>query len=295
MHKTLNKPLAYAFFIVPTLLLYAVFYIVPLSSILRYGFTEWDGLTTPVFNGLDNFTRAFQDEAFLGALANNLVFTGFAVFIQIPLIILLAVLISEVRRGQSFYKTTFFLPSILSTPVTGVLWSFVVFHPDIGVLNYALRAAGLDHLAVAWLAEEKTALLSILITNAWHGVGFYVVLVLAAIYGIAQEIYEAAELDGTSRIQRAWHITVPLIRPIISVIVLLSIAGSLKTLDIVMVMTNGGPAGLTEVMATYMYKVGFQFMEAGYANTLGILIFLFIVILTLISGVVTNKLKDVEG
>ncbi|MEK8129591.1 sugar ABC transporter permease [Paenibacillus filicis] len=295
MTKTLKNPVAYLLFIVPTLLFYVIFYLFPMSTIIRYGFSEWDGLTEPRYNGLDNFVRAFTDEEFLKALVNNLCFTGFAVFVQIPVIIIFAILISEVRRFHGFYKTTFFLPSILSTPVVGVLWSFVVFHPDIGLLNYVFRSLGLNNWAHAWLAEDKFALLSILVTNGWHWVGFYVVLVLAAIYGISKEIYEAAEIDGTTRMQRAWYITVPLIRPIVSVILLLSIAGSLKTLDVVMVMTNGGPAGLTEVMATYMYKVGFQFSEAGYANALGMLIFVFTLLLTLISNLLTKKLEDVES
>ncbi|WP_230192246.1 MULTISPECIES: carbohydrate ABC transporter permease [unclassified Paenibacillus] len=288
-----KNPVAYLFFIVPTLLLYFVFYLYPLSSTVIYAFSDWDGLSEPVFNGLDNFRRALQDEQLFRSLWNNLAFTGFALIVQLPIIVGSAVLISEVRRWSGFYKTTFFMPAILSTPVVAVLWSFVVFHPEIGILNLTLRHLGLGHWARAWLADDHTALLSILVTNAWASIGFYIVLALAAIYGISREIHEAAQVDGASFWQRSLFITVPMIRPVISVIVLLKVAGSLKTLDIVMVMTGGGPAGLTDVMATYMYRVGFQYLESGYANTIAFIMVIFTVILTGITGYISKKLEEV--
>jgi len=291
--RTYRNPLAYLIFIVPTLFLYGVFYLFPLSSTITYAFSDWDGLSKPVFNGLDNFHRALRDEQIWKSLINNLAFTGFALLIQLPIILGAAVLISEVRRLSGFYKTTFFMPAILSTPVVAVLWSFVVFHPEIGVLNLVLRRIGLESWSRAWLADDHTALLSILVANAWASVGFYVVLALAAVYGISREIHEAAQVDGASFFQRAWWITIPMIRPVISVIILLKVAGSLKTLDIVMVMTGGGPAGLTDVLATYMYRVGFQYQESGYANTIALIMVVFTVILTGITKYVSKKLEEV--
>ncbi|RXZ83742.1 sugar ABC transporter permease [Paenibacillaceae bacterium] len=293
MDRMFRNPVAYLFFIIPALLLYAIFYLYPLSSTVIYAFSEWDGLSQPVFNGLDNFIRAFQDAQIYRSLLNNLAFTGFALVVQLPIIVGSAVLISEARRFSGFYKTTFFMPAILSTPVVAVLWSFVVFHPEIGILNLALRKLGLGHWAKAWLADDHTALLSILVTNAWASVGFYIVLALAAIYGISREIHEAAQVDGANFFQRALFITIPMIRPVISVIILLKVAGSLKTLDIVMVMTGGGPAGLTDVMATYMYRVGFQYLESGYANTIAFIMVIFTVILTGITGYISKKLEEV--
>ncbi|KOP64016.1 sugar ABC transporter permease [Bacillus sp. FJAT-18019] len=293
MNRTFRNPAAFLVFIIPTLLLYSVFYLYPLSSTIMYAFSEWDGLSAPVFNGLDNFKRALADEQLYRSLLNNLAFTGFALLVQLPIILGSAILISEVRRFSGFYKTTFFMPAILSTPVVAVLWSFVVFHPEIGLLNLILRGIGFDHWVKAWLADDHTALLSILVANAWANVGFYIVLALAAIYGISKEIQEAAQVDGANFFQRAIHITLPMIKPIISVIVLLKVAGSLKTLDIVMVMTGGGPAGLTDVMATYMYRVGFQYLESGYANTIAFIMVIFTVILTGITSFITKKLEEV--
>ncbi|GKS10314.1 carbohydrate ABC transporter permease [Paenibacillus chitinolyticus] len=295
MNKVYRNPLAYLVFIIPTLFFYLTFYMFPLLTTFRYGFTSWDGLTAPVFNGLDNFKEAFNDKNFWISVKNNLYFILFSVFIQVPVIVIFSVLISEVRKLRGFYKTTVFLPSILSTAVVGVLWTVVVFDPTVGLLNKLLESIGLDKLIHLWLADETTAMLSILLTNAWQWTGFYIVLVLAAIFGISKEVYEAAEIDGATGFQRALLITVPLIRPILAVIVLLSITGAMKAMDIVMVMTKGGPYGSTEVMASYMYKVGMTTGNYGYANTIAILIFVFTLIITLISNLLTKKLEDVEN
>lgn len=294
MNKTLRNPWTYFAFVLPTLILYGLFFLIPLANSVKYGFTRWDGVNAPEFTGLANFIEAFQDERVWGALKNNLYFIFFSVFLQIPLIIVLAILISNIERLKGFYKTTVFVPSILSTAVVGVLWSFI-YHPEIGLLNQLLDSVGLDKWKHTWLAEDGTAMLAVLFTNGWQWVGFYVVLVLAAILGISREIYEAAEIDGATGVRKAWTITVPLIRPVILVIVLLSITGAMKALDIVMVMTNGGPAGLTEVMATYMIKQGTRLNEYGYANAIAILIFLFTLLLTLVFQLVSKRVEEVES
>ncbi|MCD1258305.1 sugar ABC transporter permease [Paenibacillus athensensis] len=293
MNKTLKNPLAYVLFTVPTLLLYLMFFLYPLLTSLRYGFTQWNGISHAQFNGLDNFVTALHDKYFWVAVKNNIYFILFSVFVQIPFILALALLISRVKRLSGFYKTTVFLPSILSTAVVGVLWSFV-YHPEAGLLNKLLEAIGLSSWKHVWLADEATAFLSVLVTNAWQWIGFYVVLVLAAIFAIPKDILEAAEIDGAVGWKQAWAITVPLIRPVLIVIVLLSITGAMKALDIVFVMTNGDPYGITEVMATYMYKKAYRIGEYGYANAIAILIFVFTVILTLIFRFLTRKSEEVQ-
>lgn len=291
MNKTLRSPLAYLIFTVPTLALYLVFFLAPLLTSLRYGFTKWNGVSDAEFNGLDNFKEALTDPYFWTAVKNNLIFIGFSCFIQVPVIIVLALFISRVGRLAGFYKTTVFVPSILSTAVVGVLWSFV-YHPEAGLLNQLLHALGLDSWKRVWLADEHTAMLSVLVTNAWQWLGFYIVLVLAAIFTIPKEIVEAAEIDGAIGWRGAWLITVPLIRPVIIVILLLSITGAMKALDIVFVMTNGDPYGITEVMATYMYKKAYRLGEYGYANAIAILIFVFTVALTLAFRGLTRRAEE---
>ncbi|MFE5323345.1 carbohydrate ABC transporter permease [Paenibacillus sp. NPDC056579] len=293
MNKTMRNPLTYTLFIIPTMLFYMMFFMIPLLQSLQHAFTRWDGVNQPEFNGLDNFIQAFQDELVWHSLLNNICFILFAVVVQIPVIIVLGIAISSIRRWKGLYKTTVFVPSILSTAVVGILFSFI-YHPEIGLLNQLLKSAGAGSLVHTWLADDKTAMLAILVTNAWQWTGFYVVLVLAAILGISTEVYEAAELDGATGWSKAWHITIPLIRSVIMVIILLSITGAMKALDIVMVMTGGGPANQTEVLATYMIKQGTRLNEYGYGNAISILIVLFTLALTVLFQLVSKRFGEVE-
>lgn len=216
-------------------------------------------------------------------------FILFSVFVQVPLIILFAILIGSVKRLQGFYKTTVFVPSILSTAVIGILWQFI-YNPEVGIVNKFLGLFGID--TIYWLADMRFALWAILITNAWQWMGFYIVLVLAAILAIPRELNEAAEIDGAGGFQRAIRITVPLIKPIISVIVMLSIAGAMRVVDIVLVMTKGGPVSSTEVMASYMVNRAIRYGEYGYGTSLAMLIFVIALVLTALYQLTFGRTKE---
>ncbi len=277
MKDTMRHPGVYALFVVPTLFLYVLFFVYPMITSLVYGFTDWNGLDDPRYIGFGNFEEAFGDDDFINAIYNNIVFILFAAFVQVPLIVLFAILISGVKRFQGFYKTTVFVPSILSTSVIGILWGFI-YQPEVGPLNRILGWFGIE--PIYWLADMKWAMFAVLVTNAWQWMGFFIVLVLAAILAIPKELNEAADIDGASGWHKAIHITVPLIQPIVSVVIMLSIAGAMKVVDIVLVMTNGGPVGSTEVMASYMVTKAINYGEYGYGTALSIVIFVFALLLT---------------
>jgi len=277
MKTTLKNPYVYMLFVVPTVAMYFLFFIYPTITSFLFGFTDWDGLNARHFIGLDNFVNAFKDPEFRSSILNNLIILVFSCCIQVPLIIIFSLLISSVKRFQGFYKTTVFMPSILSTSIIGILWGYI-YDPDVGLLNNFLKVFGID--PIYWLAESKWAMFSILLTNAWQWMGFYIVLILAAILGIPKDIDEAAMIDGATGVQRAWYLTIPLIRPIINVVIMLSIAGALRVVDIVLVMTNGGPAGSTEVMASYMVNKAIKYGEYGYGSALSIIIFIIALVLT---------------
>ncbi|MCL6457733.1 MAG: sugar ABC transporter permease [Gorillibacterium sp.] len=279
MKQTLKNPVVYLMFILPSLLLYFLFFIYPMASSAYYAFTDWSGLDETHYIGLSNFVEALRDEDFRNAIINNIYFIIFSVFIQVPLIITFAILIGGIRKFQGFYKTTVFMPSILSTSVIGILWGFI-YEPEVGLLNNVLSKIGID--PIYWLSDTKWAMICVLVTNAWQWMGFYIVLVLAAILAIPREINEAAAIDGASGFQQAIHITVPLIRPIISVVVMLSIAGAMRVVDIVLVMTGGGPVGSTEVMASYMVTNAINYGKYGFGTAISLLIFAFALILTAI-------------
>lgn len=288
MNKILRNRVAFFVFVVPALVLYITFYLVPLFKSLQYSVTSWDGITEPVFNGFDNFARALSDEKFWIAFKNNIYFVLFSVCIQVPIIVLVSIMISGVKRLLDFYKLTVFMPSILSTASIAVIWQFI-YSPDAGLLNQILKAVGLESWTKLWLGDENTAMLSVLLTNAWQWTGFYIVLVLAGIFAIPKEMLEAGEIDGAVGWRKAWLLTIPLIRPVIVVTMLLSITGAMKALDIVLIMTNGGPFGSSEVMATYMYKQAYSLGDFGYANAIAIIITVFTAILSLIYHIINKK------
>lgn len=278
MKHPLRNPWIYLLMIIPSLALYCLFFIYPMISSSFYAFTNWNGLQNYKFVGLTNFIDIFSDKDFIFSIRNNMIFIAFSVFVQVPLIIIFALLIANVKKLQRLYKTTVFIPSILSTSVIGILWGFIL-HPTVGPLNKILAVFGVEK--VFWLADTKWALPSILLVNAWQWMGFYIVLVLAAILALPKEMNEAAEIDGASGYQRAIYITVPLIKPIISVVVLLSIAGAMRVVDIVLVMTGGGPIGSTEVMASYMVNEALGVdPNYGVGTAISLVIFVFALILT---------------
>lgn len=290
MKQTLRNPWVYVIMVVPTLVLYSLFFIYPMATSSYYAFTDWNGLSDYSFIGLQNFIDVFSDKDFLHAIRNNMLFIVFSVFVQVPLIIIFALLIASVKRLQRLYKTTVFIPSILSTSVIGILWGFVL-HPNIGPINKMLSFFGIE--PVFWLADSKWALPSVLIVNAWQWMGFYIVLILAAILALPKEMNEAAEIDGASGFQRAWYLTVPLIKPIISVVVMLSIAGAMRVVDIVLVMTKGGPVGATEVMASYLVNEALGVNpNYGLGTAISLIIFVFALLLTAIYQRTFGRTED---
>ncbi|GIP32155.1 carbohydrate ABC transporter permease [Paenibacillus sp. J2TS4] len=280
MNKAMRRPLTYIVFVVPALLLFISFFIYPIISAVQNSFTSWNGISKDVtYIGISNYKTALTDIAFWKSVRNNVYFILFSCFIQVPVILVFSLLIANVKRLKGLYKTAVFLPSIMSTAVIGILWGFI-YNPDIGLLNKFLGLFGVE--PIYWLAEKRWAMLSILITNAWQWTGFYIVMVLAAILAVPRELEEAAAIDGATKFQAAMKITLPLIMPIVSVVIMLSIAGAMKAADIVIVMTKGGPAGSTDVMATYMIRYAITNFKYGFGNTIAVLIFIFTLIVTVL-------------
>ncbi|CAM5783954.1 carbohydrate ABC transporter permease [Brevibacillus borstelensis] len=293
MNNVLTRPWLFLMFLLPAIGLYVVFMGIPLVQSLYYAFFQWDGVTEMTFVGLDNFAGLLEDEVFRRSFFNNVSFILFSTFISMPIIVAVALLLSQVRRFQTFYRTGVFLPTVLSTAVVGVLWLYI-YHPDAGLLNNFLRLLKLDSLTQYWLSDPKWAMISVLVANAWQWTGFYVVLVLAAILGVPRELTEAAEIDGANVWQKTWFITLPLIRPVLVVIFLLNVSGSMKALDIIMVMTEGGPFQTTDVLATYMVTKAFREYEYGYGSAIAVVIFLLTLLFAWIIQRANKKEQEVE-
>lgn len=276
--------------LLPALLLYTVFAIYPILQSFYYSLMEWNGFAAMKFIGLDNYTKLFQDPLFWNSLKNNLLVVAASVFGQVPIALFIALLMNRKLKGIKIFRTIGFLPVVLSTVVISLTWS-LIYNSRNGLINELLRAGGLDGLAQNWLGDTTWAMIAVCVTVVWQFVGLYLIIFLAALQNIPEEVLEAARMDGASEWITTWKITVPMIWDTIIVAVILCISGSLKTFDLIYVMTHGGPSHSTDVMALYMFNETFSKLQYGYGSAVSVVIFFFS--LTLIT-VVTKVLKPKE-
>ena len=217
--------------------------------------------------------KYFKDELFINAITNTVIWMAAAVVLPVGGGLTLALLLHEGVWGANFYKSLFYLPICLSLAVIGQVWIWI-YQPDWGLINTVLRLVHLDQLTVAWLANTKTALGSVIIAWSWQQIGLAMVIFLAGLTSIPSELTEAAEMDGANYLQSLRHVVVPLLSPATVVVVALSIINSLKSFDVVYMMTKGGPFHTTDTLAMFMYNESFQKYYMGYGSAIAVVLFL---------------------
>ncbi|WP_139891076.1 carbohydrate ABC transporter permease [Bacillus sp. D386] len=274
--------------ILPAFLLYIVFAIYPILQSFYYSFMDWNGFNEMTFVGLDNFKKLFADSLFWNSVKNNIYVVLVSVLGQVPLALFFALLLNRKMKGAKLFRTIGFLPVVLSTVVISLTWS-LIFNSRNGLINEFLRSIGLDSFAQNWLGDTKWAMASVLVVVVWQFVGLYLIIFLAALQNIPTEVLEAAKMDGASEWATTWKITIPMIWETILVAITLCIAGSLKTFDLIYVMTHGGPAHSTDVMALYMFNETFSKLQYGYGSAVSVFIFFFSLILIAIVNKVLGK------
>lgn len=286
------KIVTFVVFIFPGLFIYFSYNIFSIIRTFYYSTMQWTGLSTQMkFIGLDNHIRAIQDPKLWLALGNNLKLVFVSIFVQISIGLVLALIVNTKMRGVKALRTIFFMPMLLSTVATGILWRQMM-DPYYGLINFVFQGLGLDFLALPWLALPETALGSVLFVICWQYTPHYMILLRAGLTTIPQEVYEAATIDGASRSQQFRLLTLPLIMPTIQVSAVLSLVGSLKYFDLIYVMTGGGPNGTSELMATYMYKRGFAEANMAYASAISVFMFLISLILVILFMLFTRKKEE---
>ncbi|WP_228745131.1 carbohydrate ABC transporter permease [Paenibacillus sp. S150] len=286
-----RRSLFIALCLLPGLALFLLFKVYPTVQIFHKSFYLWTGLSDkPKFIGMKNYADMFQDDTFLLSLKN----TGL-LMLAVPVITLLIALVNasiltkSKLKERNLYRTVFFFPSILSFLVIAILWSFI-YHPTMGFLNSGLETAGLGKWALPWLGDQRVVLWALAVTLIWQAAGYYMVIYMAGIDGIPPDLYEAAELDGATRIQQFFHITIPMLWEIIRVTIIFSINGVLSiSFVIVSVMTAGGPDHHSEVVMTYLYSQAFANSNFGYAMAIGVFIFIISMVLALVSNRLTER------
>ncbi|MEV0047735.1 sugar ABC transporter permease [Nocardia rhamnosiphila] len=261
-------------FIAPNLLAVAVFLVFPLGFSLYLSFHEWDMFGPIRFTGLRNFRELLTaDPLFAIALRNTIVYTLGTLIPTVSISLVVAAALNRGVRGTGFFRTVVFLPLAISSVVMAVIWRFV-FDTNNGLLNTMLGGVGLG--PIPWLVEPRWAMVSVCLVSVWKSIPFATVVLLAAMQGVPQELYEAAKIDGAGAIRRFVSITVPLIRGALSFVLVVSIIGSVQAFDQIYVLTggNGGPETGTYVFGIMIFQNAFAFGDAGYASAIAWLIFL---------------------
>ncbi|MCQ8212764.1 sugar ABC transporter permease [Cetobacterium somerae] len=288
IHKKSDKMLILGF-VLPALLIYVAFQIIPLMGALVFSVSKWNGLAvSPVkFVGLDNFKILMNDKNFLISLKNMIKMVVFSVAFHTPIALLLAVAINSKCRGHKLFKAIFFVPTIFPLTAVGLMWYFI-FMPN-GALNLFLKSVNLHQHVVPWLINESTAMNAIISVNIWVGVGFYMVILLAGLATIPDELYEAAQIDGANSIKQFFLITIPMLKPIIGICIVMDIIGSIKVFDLIFAMTEGGPNGLTNLPTTLLYYESFRYDNFGKGSAIGVLLLLLALSLVFLSNFLTGE------
>lgn len=285
-----NSRMAYLM-VTPTVILFLMFCIYPIIHVLFVSFFEYDGMSPMKYIGLYNYQRVLTDASWWKTVLNTVEFGLLCPLVQIPISLLLAVVLNGQLKGKNFFRTSLFLPSITSTAIMGIIFSFM-FSSYNGIINGILKNLGVAK-QITWLEKEDTAKLIIILFSTWSHVGYYMVLFLAGLQKIPGEVYESAAVDGANSFQSFTKVTVPLLSSSLRTIIMLSILNTMKMFDTVKVITNGGPAQGTKVMTMYIYSYYFEpergKLQQGYASSLAIYGLIITAIIAVIYLVVSKK------
>ncbi|MBA2943506.1 sugar ABC transporter permease [Paenibacillus sp. CGMCC 1.16610] len=264
--------------LLPALVLYLFFVIVPIFWSAYYGFFDWKGIGAAKFIGLDNYVEVLQDPIFWKSFKNNMLIVAASVFGQVPIALILALLLMKSTFFQRVIRASVFMPMVLSSVVVGIIWGYI-YHPQIGILNFLLDGVGLDGWKKAWLSDPKVSMYALMVPIIWNYIGPYMIMFIAALQNISPEIEDAAQLDGVGPVRKLFAVTLPMIWDTVKVAVVLCISGSLKAFDLIYVMTGGGPAHSTELLASYMYNSTFNVYRFGFGSAISTAIIILSLIL----------------
>ena len=269
-------------FLLPALIFYTLFLALPILGTVLISLLNWSGLSLSdlAWAGLQNYVALAKDAVFWAALKHNLIFILVGASAIVILGLFLAVLLERGLRGSNFFRGVFFMPTVMSMVVVGIVF-MLLLSPELGLVNPLLRALGLGKFARAWLGDPATSLFTVIAADVWKNFGLAMFLFVAGLKGIDVELYEAATIDGASSWQSFWRITMPVLWPVTTTVIALVSINTLKLFDLVYVMTHGGPGHASEVLTTWMYFQGFMYNNMGYGSSVAVVLLLVTLMLTL--------------
>lgn len=263
-------------FILPSLIGFIAFYVVPAVRAVTISFTDWDMLTPATFVGFDNYVRMFNDSDFWNALKVTSIFVFWNISVQTVFALLLAVIMSRLTKSN-LVRSILLLPWLLSNVVVALLWSWLL-DPTLGIVNVGIERLGFD--AVAFLGNPRTALVTIALITVWRYLGYTALLIFSGMQSIPNTVYEAASIDGASEWTMFWKVTLPLLRPVLVFVMVTSIIGSFQVFDMVAIITKGGPINATKVFNWLIFEQAFERFNMGYATALSVMLFLILAVVS---------------
>jgi raffinose/stachyose/melibiose transport system permease protein len=282
MERMLRDKWTIFVFVFPLVLVFTLVVPVPLVSSLFISFFDWNLIGSIQYIGTRNFITLFStDFIFPRALGNTFAYLALSIVFQLPMAFLLANLLYSTRRGKDIFRVLIFLPVACSSVAISLMWYFL-YHPEMGLVNQVLRLFAGPSFKWPWLAQKETAMLAVTVSVAWQWTGYHMVIYLAGMANIPEELVESARLDGANAIQVVRHIVFPFLLPMIAVSTILITTSSLRSFDSIYILTFGGPNHATEVLASHMYIKSFAQMKYGYGSSIGVILFGLCVVSTII-------------
>lgn len=274
-------------FMLPGLVLFAVFFAWPAAQALQLAFYEYDGISAPVLVGLDNFDRMMGDPNFHKAFVNSLLFLLGMIPLAVGAPLLLAVLVNQKLRGIHLFRLAFYLPVVVSMVAVAVTWKYVLDAE--GILSWIVTTLGVVDDPFAWLLDSRWALVCLIVIEGWKSMGIYMMIYLAGLQAIPADLYEAAQLDGAGARQRLTRITVPLMLPYIAVTSTMAMLDAMQVFTSVYVMTRGGPQGSTLTLGYYVWSKAFEDYEFGYASAVALVLWAIMIVLAVVNYQLTKE------
>ena len=269
MKPTKKDRLGMALFMTPALVLFVLFFLIPVCYVLVVSLFQWNGMSAASFVGIKNYFTIWKDPVFRRSVLNNVIWALVAACVQVPLSVLMALILNRKPRGWKFFRTVYFFPQVISGIALAMLWS-AMYNSEYGLINGFLHLIGKGELAINWLGTLNTALPALLIYWVFY-IGYYMVIVMSDLSGVDRDFYEAAEIDGASKIQQAWFISLPMVKSSILTCMTLAAVMGLRQFEQVYLLTNGGPANRTSTMVLYLYKQ-IQNTRYGPANAASVML-----------------------
>lgn len=295
-HRKKNKFDWYTLlFILPAFLVYAGFVLFPAISSIYYSFTSWNGVETNMnFIGISNYKELLDpgNVRFWGAILRTFIVAVVVAIGNNIIALALAMMVDKVKILKGFFRSSFYIPVLISATVAGFIWK-IMYNNNFGVFNHVLSALGLENMTNDWLGNPKTALIALIVTILWQGAGYYMIIYLAGLQSIPEELTEAAKIDGANSWQQFWRVTFPLLAGSITINMTLALINGMKVFDQINVMTSGGPGFATETMTYYIYKVAFAEMRQGLGTAASIILFVLILVFNQVQSRVLRS-REVE-